>query len=206
MIISLLLFNDDNHCGQIQTIEINLPNFVAHVFCSYSAVQPGLCEQPITYNGEACSSELQYWQECFSQQPGADIYLPSNIDPEQVENKAKRFFFGLSTLSPSPECVTELRPFLCLYLFGSCDSNNQSRQVTQDDCERLRDDVCAREWKLAEKKLGRNALPQCGNYPSKQKESCPSKGKWWYKVIQGSRKGAWDGWAVAFTSSYGIRR
>ena len=71
--------------------------------------------------------------------------------------------------------MTDLRPFLCLYLFGSCDSNNQSHQVTQADCERLRDDVCAREWAQAEMILGRDALPQCGDFPSQEEEFCPSK-------------------------------
>ncbi len=162
-------FYYDNHCGQIMISQLY------HVFYYYSVasqLQPGLCEQPIIYNGEACFSELGYWQQCFSQQASIDIYLPSNIDPEQAEKKAMSFFGGLPFLSPSPECVTDLNPFLCLYLFGSCDSNNQSHQVTQADCERLRDDVCAREWAQAERILGEGVLPQCSDFASQEEESC----------------------------------
>ena len=84
------------------------------------------------------------------------------------------FFVGLQFLSPSKECETDLRPFLCLYLFGSCDSNNQSHQVTQADCERLRDGVCAREWTQAEGILGSD-VPQCGAFSSQEEESCQGK-------------------------------
>ena len=145
-------------------------------FSFYS--QPDLCEQPVAYNGEVCFSELRYWQQCFSQQAataGADIYLPSNIDPKQVENTAMLYFLRLPFLSPSQQCETDLKPFLCLYLFGSCDLNNQSHHITQTDCERLRDRVCAREWALAESFLGSGVLPQCGDFSSQEEVSCRGK-------------------------------
>ena len=137
-----------------------------------------LCEQPVAYNGEVCFSELRYWQQCFSQQAAtasADVYLPSNIDPKQVENTAMSYFLHLPILSPSRQCETDLKPFLCLYLFGSCDLNNQSRHITQADCERLRDRVCAREWALAESFLGTGVLPQCGDFSSQEEVSCRGK-------------------------------
>ena len=142
------------------------------------ASQPDLCERPVTYNGETCFSELRNWQQCFSQQAttaSADIYLPSNINPEETEKLAISYFHSLPILSPSKECMTDLRPFLCLYLFGSCDLNNQSHQVTQADCERLRDGVCAPEWAQAERLLGSGALPQCGDFSSQEEESCRGK-------------------------------
>ena len=138
---------------------------------------PTLCDQLVVYSGEACSNELGQWQQCFSQQANrsTDIYIRSDINPQQAEEMAKTFFGGLSLFSPSSECVSHLRPFLCLYLFGLCDSNNQSLQVTQADCERLRDDVCTQEWALAERYLGRDALPQCSDFPNQEEESCSSK-------------------------------
>lgn len=141
------------------------------------ASQPDLCEQPVAYNGKACFSELRNWQQCFSQQAtdSADIYLPSNIDPQQAENTAMLFFRNLPLLSPSQECMTDLKPFLCLYLFGSCDLNNQSHQVTQADCERLRDSVCAPEWAQAERLLPSGVLPQCVDFSSQEEESCRGK-------------------------------
>ena len=158
-------------------------NIISTVLCFvlffFSVVsQPDLCKQPVAYNGEACFGELRYWQQCFSQQAATartDIYLPSNIDPKQVENTAMMFFLGLPFLSPSQQCETDLKPFLCLYLFGSCDLNNQSHQVTQADCERLRDGVCVREWAQAERFLGNGVLPQCSDFSNKEEESCQGK-------------------------------
>ena len=141
----------------------------------------------IAYNQKACSSELRYLQQCFSQQAVTDIYIPSDVDQEQAKEKANLVSFGLSVLSPapSPECVTVLKPFLCFYLFGLCDTNHtdgQSHQVTQADCERIRDDVCAREWAQAEMYLDGSEydLPQCSDFPSQEKESCLSELKYYH--------------------------
>ena len=151
-------------------------DLISQLYCVFITIQPpngtleSNCDQFVTYNGEVCSNELQYWQQCFSQQAVTDIYIPSDIDLQQTESTANTFFSALQLFSPRPECVTNLRPFLCLYLFGSCDSNNRFHQVTQTDCERLRDDVCSQEWVKAER-----YLPQCGDFPSQKEESCPSK-------------------------------
>jgi hypothetical protein len=74
-------------------------------------------------------------------------------------------------LSPSQECEAAIKPFLCLYLFGSCDSHNQTHQVTQVDCERLRDDVCSQELLLAVDLLGQGVLPNCDDL-LQQEEEC----------------------------------
>ena len=107
------------------------------------------------------------WQQCFSLQSDAKVYIPSDIDQQETEDTANTLLRNLSFLSPSTECVSAIRPFLCLYLFGSCDSNNQSHQVTQADCERLRDNVCAQEWALAE---GIVDLPICDELLIKEEE------------------------------------
>ena len=64
-------------------------------------------------------------------------------------------------LSPSAECEAAIKPFMCLYLFGSCDSDNRPHQVTRTDCERLRDDVCSEELVLAIDLFGEGILPNC---------------------------------------------
>ena len=64
-------------------------------------------------------------------------------------------------LSPSAECEAAIKPFMCLYLFGSCDSDNRPHQVTRTDCERLRDDVCSEELVLAVDLFGEGILPNC---------------------------------------------
>ena len=97
--------------------------------------------------------------------------IPSDTNQEEAEATAKRLLQGLPLLSPSPECEAAIRPFICLYLFGSCDSErSQARRVTQKDCEMMRDDVCAREWALSEQYLGQGVLPDCSTLPNQQLE------------------------------------
>ena len=128
------------------------------------------CDQMVIYEGQVCLSELTRWQQCFSSQSDA-VYLPTNTNQEEAEATANLLLQGLPLLSPSPECEVAIRPFLCLYLFGSCDSDNQPHQVTQANCERLRDNVCAREFVLAERLVGQGVLPNCDDL-LQQEEEC----------------------------------
>ena len=120
------------------------------------------------YEGQVCLNELMRWQQCFSPQFDAKIYIPSDINQQEAEDVADTLLRNLPLLSPSAECMSTIRPFLCLYLFGACDTDNKSHQVTRTDCERLRDDVCAREWALAERIV---VLPSCNDL-SKTEEKC----------------------------------
>ena len=130
------------------------------------------CDQMMAvYEGQVCLSELTKWQQCFSPQSSA-IYLPSDTNQEEAEVTANSLLLSLPLLSPSPECEAVIRPFLCLYLFGSCDSDNQPHRGTQSTCERLRDDVCAQEWALAEMFLGQGVLPHCDDL--QQERECQS--------------------------------
>ena len=114
------------------------------------------CHEWKNYTGEVCLDELMKYQSCYHQQPSHQdvIYIPFETDQEEAEATATRLLQGLPLLSPSPECEAAIKPFLCLYLFGSCDTNNQSHQVTKDDCLRVREDVCVEEWELAERYIG----------------------------------------------------
>ena len=114
------------------------------------------------------SIELTRWQQCFSPQSDG-VYLPSDTNQDEAEDTANMLLQGLPLLSPSPECEEAIRPFICIYLFGSCDSDNQSHRGSQADCERLRDDVCAREVELAKVYLGEGVLPNCDD-PQPEKE------------------------------------
>ena len=69
---------------------------------------------------------------------------------------------GLPLLSPSPECAAAIKPFMCLYLFGSCDTDNQLRQVSRADCVSLRDDICAGPWERIS--MTRGVLPDCNTF------------------------------------------
>ena len=125
------------------------------------------------YEGQVCLGELTRWKECFSPQSDR-IYLPSDVNQGEAEATANVLLQGLPLLSPSPECEAAIRPFLCLYLFGSCDSvSRQQHQVTQANCERLRDDVCTQEFVEAEELLGQGVLPNCDDL-LQQEEECQS--------------------------------
>ena len=128
------------------------------------------CDQMVVYEGRVCLSELTQWQQCFSPQADA-VYIPSNTNQREAEATADFLLPRLPLLSPSPECEAAIRPFLCLYLFGSCDSDNNPRQVTQASCIRLRDDVCAQEFVLAERFVGQGVLPICDDL-LQQEEEC----------------------------------
>ena len=122
------------------------------------------CDNWKNYTGEICLDHLAKLQSCYASQ--VDVHVPVRIPHDtnqgEAESTATRLLHGLPLLFPSPECEAAITPFLCLYLFGSCDTDNQSQRVTQAECKKMRDDVCAREWALAERFLGEGVLPECG--------------------------------------------
>ncbi len=125
------------------------------------------CDQKMVYEGQVCLSELTQWQKCFSPLSNA-VYVPSNTEAEAT---ASFLLSNLPLLSPSPECEVAIRPFRCLDLFGSCDADNNLHGVTQASCVRLRDDVCAQEFILAEGIVGQGVLPDCDDL-LQQEEEC----------------------------------
>ena len=118
------------------------------------------------------------YQLCYHPQASHQdvVYIPFETNQEEAEATATRLLQGLPLLSPSPECEAAIKPLLCLYLFGSCDTNNQSRQTTKDDCLRVRENVCAEEWELAERYIGQGVLPDCNSLvEDKPITECQSK-------------------------------
>ena len=136
-----------------------------------------MCLEHVVYSGATCRAELQAYQECFSAGSAGsngDILIRSDINQETVETDAELLIeSGLSFLNPSAECVAAIRPFLCLYLFGVCDSSSQLLQVSSSECVDLRDDICATEWSAAVGFLGPRSLPVCEDLPTQiADESC----------------------------------
>ena len=131
-----------------------------------NAQYAGCLEQSI-YTGTICTEELRKWQMCFSGQQTNDVYVPSSVDQDEAESMANQLLTVLPILSPRPECVADIKPFMCLRLFGSCDANNQPRQVSQAECERLRDDVCAEPWRRINS-VQKGALPDCGTFEDQE--------------------------------------
>ena len=132
------------------------------------------CDKWNNYTGDICFDEFRSLQSCFgaqafvSQSDEVVLHIPSDTDQEAAEAAVRRLLQGLSLLSPSPECESAIKPFLCLYLFGSCDANGNLHQVLQAECMSLKEEVCAPEWALAERLLGQGILPDCGSLHDKE--------------------------------------
>ena len=142
---------------------------------SNSTSNLSVCMELAVYTGDTCRVELQVYQECFSGgSSDSDILIRSDIDQETVEKEAELLIDGgIAFLAPSAECLAAIRPFLCLYSFGLCDSTGQLRQVSSNECVDLRDDICAREWNAAIVFFGAGALPVCEELSSFS-DSCMS--------------------------------
>ena len=124
------------------------------------------CAQVSEYSGDVCRDELMSLQMCFSggTSPPA-LNIPSSIDQQTEESNTMRLVNSLPFLNPSRECIEDIVPFLCLYIFSLCDSNNTLHTILRQDCLDIRDDVCAREWSQAVAFLGDGVLPVCEDLP-----------------------------------------
>ena len=114
----------------------------------------------VNYSGEVCREVFTTLQTCFSG-VSSPPNIPSSIDQQAGERNATNLVRGLSFLTPSPQCREALMPFLCLFIFNLCDSNNQLHTILRRDCLELRDDICADEWSQAVGFLGAGVLPVC---------------------------------------------
>ena len=80
----------------------------------------------------------------------------------------------LQFLNPSPACSEAVVPFLCVFLFGLCDSSGVSIQPTSTQCEHIRDVLCPDEWTQA---AGLTELPDCSIFPAEQDFCLISSGR-----------------------------
>ena len=121
----------------------------------------------MAYRGEACREELLTQQACLTG-GGEEVYIPQDINQEETELQAYQLLtVGLSFLQTSAECEAAVRPFLCLYLFGLCDSGSgQVYQPSFSECVTLMTETCAAEWQVAiNTQLGQSLLPSCESFP-----------------------------------------
>lgn len=122
------------------------------------------CPQTVTYSGEVCREEFISLQACFSAET-SPLNIPSQTDQQTAETEVGSLLSGFATLNPSPECAVALTPFLCLFIFGLCDSSNRLRTIVREECLELRDNICATEWSIAIQLLGNGVLPVCEVLP-----------------------------------------
>ena len=89
------------------------------------------------------------------------------MDQEAKEKTARIIKTGLSVLGASQTCISQLVPFMCLYLFPLCGTN--ATAVSREQCIQISTDVCKEQWQLA---LGiptvKDYIPNCGSLPSKR--------------------------------------
>ena len=127
------------------------------------------CSSGVVYTQSACHEDLLSLQGCLPDRLGSrDVYI-SATDQEAVEAQANNLLNNLDLLNPSPECRAAVQPFLCLYLFGLCDSRGAAYQPTFEECVLISTDVCATEWATANRfltALGMPSLPECTSFPS----------------------------------------
>ena len=116
-----------------------------------------------------CQEELLSLKRCYT--GDASNYLAVAIDDYLEDAEQVLRYVDLIATS---ECATEVKPFLCLYFFGLCDSTTKiSYQPSASQCRYLRDSVCTQEWSIAVN-FGLE-LPDCDvDFPS---ESVPCKDK-----------------------------
>ena len=126
------------------------------------------CSSDVVYTQPTCQEFLLPLQSCLPDRMSSrDVYISATYQ-EAVEAQANELLSGLDLLGPSPECRAAVQPFLCLYLFGLCDSRGRAYQPTFEECVLISTDVCESVWALANSFLALrgSSLPECTSFPS----------------------------------------
>ena len=114
--------------------------------CNRKMTGERLYAAPVMYTGTTCQQELKSIKNCL---------LSNNESSHPLvvtESELKNAESALATVKrfASDTCAVEVKPFLCLYFFGLCDSySGVSYQPTASQCKNLRGSVCSMEWSLA---------------------------------------------------------
>ena len=98
------------------------------------------------------------------------ITLSNNVINEQ---QLTEFFSVLESFSAivSKECLDTVMPFLCQYVYPSCDGNGSAQFITQKQCINIRDDLCEIEWRIAMTTEHGNLLPVCETFGNDNESS-----------------------------------
>ena len=105
------------------------------------------CATPIEYTGTVCQAELKSLETCLLRESNRESAHPLIITENNIEAAETVLYSELI----SPACAAEVKPFLCLHLFGLCSAiGGVSYQPTACHCRNLRDNICANEWRLVE--------------------------------------------------------
>jgi len=64
----------------------------------------------------------------------------------------------------SEQCAEVVLPFLCQYIHPPCDGNGSVNLIRQEQCNNIRDVVCADEWRLVMATSSSSLLPICEHF------------------------------------------
>ena len=101
------------------------------------------CATPIKYTGTVCQGELESLKTCLSDRESVHplIITENNLDAAKT---VLSYIDNARSDLVSPTCAAEVKPFLCLHLFGLCSATGGvSYQPTACHCRNLRDNICA---------------------------------------------------------------
>ena len=71
----------------------------------------------------------------------------------------------------SEKCSAAVMPFICQYVYPPCDIDGSPLLVTQKQCIYIRDDVCAKEWRIAMTMTQGSLLPVCEEFGGENNSS-----------------------------------
>lgn len=135
------------------------------------------CAAPTTYMGSVCKNELNSLKACLL---ASDVESSHPLVATETELENAELALSAIDRLASKACTAEVKPFLCLYFFGLCDSETGvSYQPTASQCRNLRDVVCMTEWNLA-LQFGPQfglTLPDCDTEFEDQVLQCNGEGK-----------------------------
>lgn len=101
------------------------------------------------YEGNVCQNELQEWQGCFSDQledTNQSLSNNTTVDQEQLEGQAKEFLETIESFLGA-ECGAASRTYLCLHMFGPCDTDyNHTHHASMEECVKRQDLECLKKW------------------------------------------------------------
>lgn len=121
-------------------------------------MQVDSCSMGVPYPGGLCEPVL----EDMLLSMDCDSELPLSVLHGNQEGNA-RVLLPIFSQSHSLECRIAAIPFLCVHLFGLCDSSDVPVQLTSLQCKNIRDNLCTVEWGSA---LGLGfVLPDCERLP-----------------------------------------
>ena len=184
----MVLVSRPKHAASPQYVKslINEHNYIAtHMFLQVedshdttNLSDPDICSKGTTLSDkDICRNEMMPLHNCLSGD-GSEIIVPFTSNLQRSKQDLRALVGGLPLLQPSPACEARVKPFLCLHVFGLCDSSGKYHTSLRRECTEIRDNICAKEWRKAVDLLGDDALPVCEDLPDVTEE-CVMEGTPW---------------------------